>query len=52
MPGVTIGENSIIGAYSLVKESIPPSVLAYGVPAKVIRMLSEEELKTMLKEIE
>jgi acetyltransferase-like isoleucine patch superfamily enzyme len=52
MPGVTIGENSIIGAYSLVKESIPPSVLAYGVPAKVIRMLSEEELKTMLKDIE
>ena len=51
MPGVIIGENSIIGAYSFVKESIPPSVLAYGVPTKVIRKLSEEELKS-IKEID
>lgn len=37
MPGVTIGENSIIGAHSLVKSDIPANVIAYGVPAKVIR---------------
>lgn len=37
MPGVTIGENSIIGAYSFVTSDIPANVIAYGVPAKVIR---------------
>jgi len=37
MPGVTVGENSIIGACSLVNKSIPPNVIAYGTPAKVIR---------------
>jgi acetyltransferase-like isoleucine patch superfamily enzyme len=37
MPGVTIGENSIVGAYSFVNKDIPPNVIAWGVPAKVIR---------------
>ena len=36
MPGVTIGENSIIGAYSFVTCDIPANVIAWGVPAKVI----------------
>ncbi|MFA5953746.1 MAG: acyltransferase [Candidatus Pacearchaeota archaeon] len=39
MPNVTIGENSIIGAYSLVKKDIPPNVIAYGVPCKIIKKL-------------
>lgn len=37
MPGVTIGENAIIGAYSFVKEDIPANNLAFGIPAKVVR---------------
>jgi acetyltransferase-like isoleucine patch superfamily enzyme len=37
MPGVTIGEKSIIGAFSFVNEDIPDNVVAFGVPAKVIR---------------
>ncbi len=36
MPGVTVGEDSVIGAFSFVNSSIPPGVIAYGVPAKVI----------------
>jgi len=36
MPNVTIGENSIIGAFSFVNKSIPDNVTAYGVPAKII----------------
>lgn len=36
MPGVTIGENSVIGAFSFVNQNIPDNVRAYGVPAKVI----------------
>lgn len=43
MPGVTIGENSIIGAFSFVNDNIPPNVLACGVPAKVIRKLTADE---------
>ena len=42
-----IGENSLIGAGSLVTEGkvIPPNVLAFGRPAKVIRPLTEEEIE-------
>ncbi len=36
MPGVTIGRNSVVGAFSFVTHDIPASVVAYGVPAKVI----------------
>jgi acetyltransferase-like isoleucine patch superfamily enzyme len=35
MPGVTVGENSVVGAFSFVKENIPPNVIAFGVPAKI-----------------
>ena len=40
MPGVTVGANSVVGAHSLVMKDIPDSVLAYGVPAKVIKSLN------------
>ncbi|AEA46135.1 acyltransferase [Archaeoglobus veneficus] len=39
LPGVEIGDNSIIAAHSLVNSDIPPGVLAGGVPARVIREL-------------
>jgi acetyltransferase-like isoleucine patch superfamily enzyme len=37
MPGVTIGENSIIGACSFVDSDIPDNTVAFGVPARVVR---------------
>lgn len=37
MPNVTIGENSIIGAYSFVNQNIPDNTLVYGIPAKIIK---------------
>ncbi|MBO0422754.1 gamma carbonic anhydrase family protein [Enterococcus plantarum] len=42
-----IGKNSLIGAGSLVTEGteIPPNVLAFGRPAKVIRPLTREEIR-------
>ena len=43
LPGVTIGENSIIGAHSLVNKNIPDNVVAMGVPAKVVRKLNNDE---------
>lgn len=39
MPGVTIGENSVIGAYSFVNKSIPDNVMAYGIPIKIIKKI-------------
>ncbi|MEN4054150.1 acyltransferase [Sulfurimonas sp. NWX79] len=41
LPGVTVGKNSIIGAHSLVLGDIPDNVIAYGVPAKVMRKIDE-----------
>lgn len=41
MPGVTVGENSVVGAYSFVKQNIPDNVVAYGIPAKVVSKLSK-----------
>jgi len=40
LPGVTIGENSVIAYGSLVTHDIPAGVLAAGNPAMVIRTLS------------
>ncbi len=37
MPGVTIGENTIVGAHSFVNKSLPANVVAVGCPAKVIK---------------
>ena len=45
MPGITIGENSIIGACSFVNIDIPPNTLAYGMPVKLIRSLNERDLE-------
>lgn len=39
MPGVTIGENTTVGALSFVNKSIPKNVVAWGIPAKVRRNL-------------
>lgn len=43
MGGVTIGENSIIGAGSVVTKSIPPNVVAAGTPCRVIREITEQD---------
>jgi acetyltransferase-like isoleucine patch superfamily enzyme len=39
MPGVTIGEGSVVGASSIVTKDVPPHTLVAGAPAKVIRDL-------------
>ena len=45
LKGVTIGDNSIIGAGSVVTKSIPANVIAAGNPCRVIRALTELELR-------
>ena len=43
MPGVTIGSGSVIGAGAVVSKSIPENSLAYGVPCRVIREITDED---------
>lgn len=50
MPGVTVGENSIVGAFSFVTKEIPANVVAFGVPARIVRTLTAEEIKKMKEE--
>ena len=47
--GSHVGESALVGAGALVPEGmeIPPRTLAVGVPAKVRRALSEEEVKNL-----
>lgn len=43
LAGVIIGDNSVIGAGSVVTKDIPPNVVAVGVPCKVLRNITEED---------
>ena len=45
MPGVTIGENSVVGACSFVNQDIPDNSVAVGVPAKVIKQINHQPQK-------
>ena len=41
MPGVTIGDNAVIGAAAVVTKDIPGNCVAVGVPARVIKTIDE-----------
>ena len=43
LPGVTIGENSVIGAGSIVNKDIPANVVAVGNPCKVLREITDRD---------
>lgn len=45
LSGVTIGENSVVAAGAVVTKDVPANTVVGGVPAKVIRPLTEDELK-------
>lgn len=44
LPGVKIGDNSVIGAGSIVNKDIPSNVIAVGNPCRVMREIKEEEI--------
>ncbi len=37
MPGVTVGENAVVGAHSFVTEDVPANSVVAGVPAKLLK---------------
>lgn len=39
MPGVTIGKNSVIAAFSFVNKNIPANTMAMGVPVKIVKRI-------------
>ncbi len=43
LPGVTIGENAVIGAGSVVTKDIPANTIAMGVPCKVVREINDND---------
>lgn len=49
--GVTIGENSVIGAGSVVTRDIPDNVFAAGNPCRVIRKITKEDSVYLKKEL-
>lgn len=51
LPGVTIGEHSVIAAGAVVNKDVPPYSVVAGVPAKVIKTLNKVEENVNLQEI-
>jgi carbonic anhydrase/acetyltransferase-like protein (isoleucine patch superfamily) len=52
LDGVRIGQGSIIGAGAVVTKNIPPRSLVVGVPAKVVREVSEAEAAELIAHAE
>lgn len=46
LPGVTIGNNAIVGAGSVVTKDVPENAVVAGNPARVLRYLTKEELES------
>jgi len=42
MRGVTIGDNSVVAAGSIVTKSVPPNVLVAGNPARVVKSIADD----------
>ena len=49
LPGVSIGDDSVIAAGSVVTRDIPSGVLAAGIPCRVLRKLNESDRNQYLR---
>lgn len=45
LPGIEIGENGVVASGSLVNRAVPPRTVVFGVPARAVRGLREEEVR-------
>ena len=50
LPGVTIGDNTVIGAGSVVTKDIPANVVAVGNPCRVLRAISDHDREYYFKD--
>lgn len=50
LPGVTIGDNTVIGAGSIVTKDIPSDVVAVGNPCRVLREINEHDREYYYKD--
>ena len=50
MPGVSIGDNSVIGAGSVVTRDIPANVVAVGNPCRVLRPIGERDRQVYFRD--
>lgn len=50
LPGVTIGDNTVIGAGSVVTKDIPANVVAVGNPCRVLREINEHDREFYFKD--
>ena len=50
MPGVTIGDNVVIGAGSVVTKDVPSNVVAFGNPCRVYREIGERDREYYFKD--
>ncbi|WP_162046557.1 sugar O-acetyltransferase [Vibrio taketomensis] len=51
LPGVSIGENSVVGAGSIVTKDIPPNVVAVGNPCRVLRVIGARDKEFYFKQL-
>lgn len=51
LPGVTIGDHSVIGAGSVVTKDIPPNVVAVGNPFRVLREINDRDKEYYYKDL-
>ena len=50
LPGVTIGDNTVVGAGSIVTKDLPANVVAVGNPCKVLRPINERDKEYYYKD--
>ena len=49
LPGITIGDNVVVGAGSIVTKDLPSNVVAVGNPCRVLRPINEQDAKYYFK---
>ena len=49
LPGVTVGDNTVIGAGSVVTKDVEPMTVSAGVPARILKRITEEDDRFYLR---